>query len=179
MQHRKDRQRKCLSFTFMRKLLAFSLVLAGACASSNSTTTSQDARAVSTKPQVQIMQIGGVPPAARNVRGNISVQYAVEIGNTSAEAITLKAITLKRINVQSVNEGGAYTVRHSQPFDKLITASDRQVVEFFAPAYATGMSVAGANGPVTVRVVAEFEGPRGRFQQVITQVVNTNPVPGQ
>jgi hypothetical protein len=157
----------------MRKLLALSLVFAGACASGNST-TSQSSSAASIKPQVQIMQTGGVPPAARNVRGPVNVQYAVEIGNPSTEAITLK-----RINVTSVTDGGAYTVRHSQPFDKLIPAGDRQVVEFFASANATGLSVAGANGPVTLRVIAEFEGPGGGFQQVVTQVVNTNPVPGQ
>jgi methylglyoxal synthase len=81
--------------------------------------------------------------------------------------------------VSSVTDGGAYTVRHSQPFDKLIAASDRVVVEFFAPVYATGTSVIGANGPVTVRVIAEFQGPRGGFQQVVTQVVNANTPVGQ
>lgn len=157
----------------MRKLLALSLLLAGACASGTST-TSQSSGATSVQPQVQIMQIGGVPPAARNVRGPVSVQYAVEIGNPSTEAITLK-----RINVQSVTDGGAYTVRYSQPFDEQIPAGDRQVVKFFASANATGLSVSGANGPVSLRVTAEFEGSHGGFQQVVTQVVNTNPVPGQ
>jgi hypothetical protein len=156
----------------MRKLaIALSLVLVGACASGNDTNAtsnnSTDANAPSPAPQVQIMQIGGVPPAARHVRGGVSVQYAVEVANPSSEAITLK-----RINVQSVSDG-AYNVRHSQPFDKLIPASERHVVEFFAPAYASGNSVVGANGPVTVRVIAQFDGPRGGFQQVVTQVVNS------
>lgn len=156
----------------MRKLaIAFSLVLVGACASGNDTNAtsnnSTEANATSPAPQVQIMQIGGVPPAARHVRGGVSVQYAVEVANPSSEAITLK-----RINVQSVSDG-AYNVRHSQPFDKLIPASERHVVEFFAPAYASGNSVVGANGPVTVRVIAQFNGPRGGFQQVVTQVVNS------
>jgi hypothetical protein len=166
-----DRQ-KCLSFTFMRKsLIALSLVLAGACASGNGTNATNNnqtaANATSPAPEVQIMQVGGVPPAARHVTGGVSVQYAVEVANPSSEGITLK-----RISVQSVSDG-AYSVRHSQPFDKLIPASERHVVEFFAPAYASGNSVVGANGPVTVRVIAEFVGPRGGFQQVVTQVVNS------
>jgi hypothetical protein len=155
----------------MRKqLIALSLVLVGACASGGTSATSNNrtaANATSPAPEVQIMQVGGVPPAARHVTGGVSVQYAVEIANPSSEAITLK-----RIGVQSVSDG-AYTVRHSQPFDKLIPASERHVVEFFAPAYASGNSVVGANGPVTVRVTAEFEGPRGGFQHVVTQVVNS------
>ena len=170
-QYPEDRQ-KCLSFTFMRKtLIALSLVLVGACASGGGTNATSNnktaANATSPAPEVQIMQVGGVPPAARHVRGGVSVQYAVEVSNPSSEAITLK-----RINVQSVSEG-AYNVRHSQPFDKLIPASERHVVEFFAPAYASGNSVVGANGPVTLRVIAEFDGPRGGFQEVVTQVVNT------
>lgn len=156
----------------MRKLaIALSLVLVGACASGNGTNAtsnnSTEANATSPAPQVQIMQVGGVPPAARHVRGGVTVQYAVEVSNPSSEAITLK-----RINVQSVSDG-AYNVRHSQPFDKLVPASERHIVEFFAPAYASGNSVVGANGPVTVRVIAQFEGPRGGFQQVVTQVVNS------
>ena len=161
----------------MRKLLAsVSLVLLGACASGNSTnatSNTKSANAPSVEPEVQIMQIGGVPPAARHVRGGVSVQYAVEVGNPSTEAITLK-----RVSVQSVSDG-AYEVRHSQPFDKLIPASERHVVEFFAPAYASGNSVMGANGPVTLRVTAEFRSSRGSFQHIITQVVNSRSSVGQ
>ncbi len=167
--------------TFMRKLLAsVSLVLLGACASGNATNATSNtasdtksANATSPAPEVQIMQIGGVPPAARHVRGAVTVQYAVEVGNPSTEAITLK-----RVSVQSVTDG-AYEVRYSQPFDKLIPASERHVVEFFAPANATGNSVTGANGPVTVRVTAEFRSSRGSFQHIVTQVVNSTSSVGQ
>ncbi|HEX8616002.1 MAG TPA: hypothetical protein VF911_00335 [Thermoanaerobaculia bacterium] len=158
-----------------RKLLALSLVLLGACASSgnstnandnssnNSTATTSNAKTV--QPTVEIIQKSGVPPAARHVQGGINIQYAVRVGNPSTDAITLR-----RVSVQSVSEG-AYTVRHSQPFDVVVPASEREVVEFWAPAQA-GNTVTGANGPVTVRVVCEFTGPKGTFQEIVTRVVN-------
>jgi hypothetical protein len=162
----------------MRKqLLALSLVLLGACASTgnstnatannnsstNNRTATADAKTVT--PTVEIIQTSGVPPAARHVQGGINVKYAVRVGNPSQDAITLK-----RISVQSLSDG-AYTVRHSQPYDRVVPASEREVVEFWAPAQ-TGNSVTGANGPVTLRVVCEFSGPKGTFQEIVTRVVN-------
>ena len=41
----------------------------------------------------------------------------------------------------------------------------------WAPAQ-TGLSLVGANGPVTLRVTTDFDSPVGRFQQISTQVVN-------
>lgn len=159
----------------MRTLLALSLVLLGACASgtntTDATTNTSDREASSgansVEPTIEIVQTSGVPPAARHVRGGISVQYALRVGNPGAEAITLK-----RVSVQTVTDG-AYIVRHSLPFDVAIAASEREIVRFWAPAQ-TGNSVVGANGPVTLRVTCEFDGPGGRFQEVVTRVVNAS-----
>ncbi len=159
----------------MRKqLLALSLVFLGACASSNDrgTTASTNnnnatgANAQVAEPTIEIIQTGGVPPAARRVTGGINVEYAVRVGNRSNEAIRLR-----RITVNSVTEG-SYTIRHAQPFDVSIAAGEREVVKFFAPANATGQSVTGANGPVTLQVRAEFQSSAGGFQTVVTRVVN-------
>ena len=46
-----------------------------------------------------------------------------------------------------------------------------EIVEFWAPA-RTGLSLVGANGPVTLRVTTEFDSAVGKFQQIVTQVVN-------
>lgn len=147
---------------FMRRLYVVALAVAflGACASS---------RAHSSRPhaQIAIVQTSNVPAVARHVTGGLAIHYAARVGNPFSEKITLT-----RISVQSITQG-AYTVGpHSVPFNVVIAPDTAQDVQFWAPAQA-GNSIVGVNGPVTLRVVAEFDSePYGRFQEIVTRVVN-------
>ncbi|MDQ3281984.1 MAG: hypothetical protein M3Q69_11290 [Acidobacteriota bacterium] len=149
----------------MRKLVGGSLLLLAlsACSSisTNSTVKAEH------RPQIQIVQTSGVAIAARYVDGAIGVRYAVRVGNPSPAQITLR-----RVTVQSVVEG-AYNVNpYSVPFNVDVASQAHQDVQFWVPA-VTGLSVTGANGPVTLRVTCEFTSEaNGRFQQVVTRVVN-------
>lgn len=147
----------------MRKLLAVSLLfLSAACASQRNNLKGDIA-----DPGIQIIQTSAVPPAARHVEGGLLVSYAIRVTNHATEPITLR-----RISLQSMSEG-AYHVSHAASYDLAIPAAQSQDVELNAPAQ-TGRSLVGANGPVTLRVTAEFDSPRGRFQQIVTRVVNAN-----
>lgn len=114
---------------------------------------------------IQIVQTSSVPTAARYVQGGVSVQYAVRVTN-----LTDETITLRRVTVQSLGEG-AYHVQHTMSYDVGVGPQQAQDVQFWAPAQ-TGRSLVGANGPVSVRVTAEFDSKKGKFQEIVTRVVN-------
>jgi hypothetical protein len=147
----------------MRKLIAASslLLVFAACASQRDNATAQLA-----KPQIDLVQTSGVPTAARHVQGGMNIHYAARIANRAAEPITLK-----RITVQSMSEGAYNVGPHSVPFNVEIGPDNYHDVEFWAPA-RTGQSIVGADGPVMLRVTAEFDSPVGKFQEVLTRVVN-------
>ncbi|HYH06620.1 MAG TPA: hypothetical protein VEK11_06095 [Thermoanaerobaculia bacterium] len=142
----------------MRKLLAASLLLLAACASQGKASRASIAG-------IQIIQTSEVPAAARYVQGGVNVQYAVRVTNLVDEPLTLR-----RVTVQSLGEG-AYHVQHSMSYEIPVGPAQEQDVQFWAPAQ-TGRSLVGANGPVTVRVTAEFDSKRGRVQEIVTRVVN-------
>lgn len=156
----------------MRKLLALSLVLAGACASSSSDNRPKaiDAKqhTEALRPQIEIAQTSGLAVAARYMEGSFSVRYAVRVTNPSAAQITLRRVTVSSVT------GGAYDIGpFSMPFDLAVASTQHQDVQFWAPAVTSPYSVVGANGPVMLRVVCEFDSVAdGRFQQVVTRVVN-------
>lgn len=146
----------------MRKLLAVSLLLlTAACASQRTNATRHLA-----DPGIQIVQMNGVPPAARFVQGGLNVQYAVRVTNHADEAIKLR-----RVTVQSMSEGAYHVGPHSVAYDLTVAPQQAQDVQFWAPAQ-TGSSLVGANGPVTLRVTCEFQSQYGAFQQIVTRVVN-------
>ena len=145
----------------MRKLVAVPVLLLflTACASSSNAT------AKLLKPEIRIQQISGVPAAAQHVEGGLSVQFALRVANRSEEPITLQ-----RVSIQSLSEG-AYHVNSAVPFDVRVHPGQFEIVEFWAPA-RTGLSLVGANGPDTLRVTTQFDSAVGKFQQIVTQVVN-------
>ncbi|HEX2062235.1 MAG TPA: hypothetical protein VHK90_15970 [Thermoanaerobaculia bacterium] len=146
----------------MRKLLAVSLLfLAAACGSQRTNATRHIA-----KPGIQILQMNGVPPAARHVQGGLNIQYGVRVTNHSDETIKLR-----RVTVQSMSEGAYHVGPHSVAYDLTVPPHQAQDVQFWAPAQ-TGRSLVGANGPVTLRVTCEFDSQYGRFQEIVTRVVN-------
>lgn len=144
----------------MRQFLAASLLLLAACG------TSRGNAAKTIKPEIQIVQTSSVPQVARFEQGPLNVRYAVRVTNPSAETITLK-----RVTVQSMSEGAYHVGPHSTPFNVVIAPDQHQDVAISAPA-RTGMSLVGANGPVSLRVTAEFDSAAGKFQHIVTRVVN-------
>lgn len=144
----------------MRKLFVLPLLLIAviACATRKAPKTAM-------RPEVVITQVSGVPPVARFTTGAMSVRYRVRVLNNAKEPITLQ-----RVNIDSLGIG-AYVVNHSAPFDVSIDPSRSREVDFWAPTERSE-NVSGANGPVTLRVVASFNAPGGRFEDVTVQNVS-------
>lgn len=147
----------------MRKLIAVSslFIVFAACASQRDNTTAQ-----LTKPQIDLVQTSGVPAVARHVQGAMNIHYAARIENRANAPITLK-----RLTIQSLSEGAYIVGPHSVGFNVEIAPDNYHDVEFWAPA-RSGQSIVGADGPVMLRLTAEFDSPQGKFQQVSTRVVN-------
>lgn len=152
----------------MRKLncltlvLALSLAVLSGCASGK-----RDNRAAGIiQPDLVIRQIGGVPIAARNQQGPISVNLEVDVINRSAEPITLQRITLETVGL------GAYNMPStSRPFDQTIAPGHVETVRLQLTGQAQG-TIQGANGPVTMRGIGYFDTEFGKFQKVFLQQLN-------
>jgi hypothetical protein len=143
-------------------LLFFAFCLFG-CASSSP----QQKTAPLTEPEIRISQISNLAEAAAHMSGNISVQYQVEIANTSKVPITIK-----RIDVISIGEG-AYTLRPSSyPFDAALKPGETTALQFWASAVIGDPTIIGANGPVSLRVTTQYDTPDGRAQSVVVQQVH-------
>lgn len=120
-------------------------------------------------PELQIQQLSAVPPVARQITGGLPVQYALAVQNRASHPITLK-------NVALVSMGyGAYDLpQTSRGFKTVIQPAQTEVVQFWASANIPLASTVGANGPVTLRVTAQFDSPVGQFQEVVVQQVHPN-----
>jgi hypothetical protein len=144
----------------MRTLLAVVLLLLGACSTHKKLNDP-------TRPQIDIIQTSNVATAARHMRGGMSVQFSVRVENPSKDEIRLR-----RVTIESLTEGAYHIAPYSLPFDVAVAAAKHENVQFWAPA-RTGLSVVGANGPVTLRVVCDFDSLSGdKIHQVVTRVVN-------
>jgi hypothetical protein len=120
------------------------------------------------EPEITIYQLSNVASVARNDQGPLSVQYALEVRNPGKDPLHLS-----RATVQSIGYGAYELPSHSQAFDVAIPAGKSTTVKFWANGF-TNPSVVGANGPVTLRVAAEF-GPDGNhYQRTVVQTVNAN-----
>lgn len=123
------------------------------------------------RPEVRITQISGVPLAARYSLGGMSVRYRVRVYNNAKERITLERVAIDSIGM------GAYAVSHFASFNLAIEPARSNEIDFWAATQRTE-NVSGANGPVTLRVVASFQTPsRRRFQDVTVQNVNAMGLP--
>jgi hypothetical protein len=145
----------------MRKLFAVALLFLAACASTR-------AKGPVASPQIRIAQISGIPAAARGVSGSIPVRYAVRVTNTATETITLRRLTVQSIGSGAYNLGGT-----SLPYSEEIVAGAAREVEFWASAFVSDPTILGANGPVTLRVIAHFDSPNGEFDEVVVQQINS------
>ncbi|MGZ5493630.1 MAG: hypothetical protein ACXW3E_09185 [Thermoanaerobaculia bacterium] len=154
----------------MRKsAVAVIVLLLAACSSMKSDSGLGATKVNIAKPEMQIRQLSTVAVAARYVEGGLPIQYALKVLNHAGEPITLKQVTVSSMGY------GAYDVpQTSRPFSAVIQPEQTQVVDFWVPANVENVSLVGANGPVTLRVVAYFDSPVGQFQEIVVQQVNAN-----
>jgi hypothetical protein len=119
-------------------------------------------------PDINIYQVSRVAVGTEHDTGPISTQFAVEVKNKMTEPLNLR-----RVAVQSIG-GGSYTLpSYSQAFNETIAPGETKRVAFWAPAFVSLNTVAGANGPVTLRASLEFEAGGKKFQRVEVQNVGT------
>ena len=143
------------------------LLLATACSSMKSDSGLGATKVDIAKPEMLIEQLSTVPVAARHVEGALPIQYALKVLNHASDPITLKQVTVMSMGY------GAYDVpQTSRPFSAVVQPEQTQVVDFWVPANVQNVSLVGANGPVTLRVIAYFDSPAGQFQQIVVQQVN-------
>jgi len=137
----------------MRKMiLPAVMVVLAACASSN------NAKVDIPQPDVEVQQLSSAPVVAQHVTGGISINLGVAVTNRADIPITLK-----RVNVQSVGTGGYNVPPNSRPFDKVIQPGSTEQVAFWVGGNADP-SVAGVNGAVALRVITQFDSPKGAFE---------------
>lgn len=155
----------------MRRTLValFAIAVAAGCASSPAR---QAARAAddAVRPAIVLTQLSSVPTAARHVEGNLPIQFRMSVTNNAPHAIVLKSIY-----VQSVGAGAYAIAPTSRPFDVRIEPDRYETVEFWVPAFIESASIVGANGPVTVRAMIDFDADGRKFQETVLQQVNAMP----
>lgn len=148
-------------------LAVIALFMLSSCASMQSDSGKGSATVNIPKPDMQIQQMSSVPVAAAHIEGGLPIRYALAVQNHAGSPITLKQVTIVSMGY------GAYDVPSaSRPFKAVIQPEQTQVVDFWVPANITTASLLGANGPVTLRVMATFDSPDGQFQHLIIQQVN-------
>lgn len=145
--------------TIMRNVLMLTaLLLASGCATNDATSASD--------PEISIAQLSRVAEGMQYDTGPVTVHFAVEVRNPTTDPLRLD-----RVDVQSIG-GGAYNLSsHSQAFDVTIAPKESRSVDFWAPANASP-TVAGANGPVTIRAMLEFDAAGKKFQKVVIQSIS-------
>jgi hypothetical protein len=123
------------------------------------------------EPDMVIAQMSSVASVARHETGGTPVQLIVQITNNATQPITLK-----RVQAQSIGQG-AYTITEgmsdnsAHPFDVLIPPTATRSVSFWVAAIAND-TIIGANGPVTLRMIANFDSPAGKFRSIVVQQVH-------
>lgn len=117
------------------------------------------------QPEIEMYQLVG--PADLNYpSGRIEVQYAFRIENRSAEPIKLT-----QVQMAPMGAGGPYVVqRWTYHINRTIAPNATEDVAFWAHAFAEGDAYAlDANAPVSLRAVAMFDSPAGRFRKILTK----------
>lgn len=150
----------------MRKLilLAVLLIAVAGCG------TGSKSSAKAGRPEVRITQLTVMPVAARHTTGGMPVQYRVRLRNNGTTPLTLERVTIVSVG------SGAYEVSHTAPIDLTVEPEQSREKDFWAPTELSE-SVAGANGPVTLRVVAYLKNASGTFEDVTVQNVNAMGMP--
>ena len=142
----------------MRRAAPVLLLLVLGCASSHP---------AHAEPELRLVQLSEIPEAARNVTGPIPVQYHLTIHNT-----TPAPLRLRHVDLQSMGDG-AYTLpATSRAFDTTIAPGATEEIDLVGTASIGTPTISGANGPVTIRIVAQFDAVNGPFQTVVVQQVH-------
>jgi len=139
------------------------------CASSRSESGLGSAKVDVTDPEIQITQLSMVPGAARYISGGLPIKYSVKVANHDKQPITLT-----RLDVRSIGMGAYTLASTSRPFKMKVAPDGLMAAEFWVPATIDDVTVYGANGPVTLSCVAQFDSPVGQFQRVFVQQVHDN-----
>ena len=140
-------------------LISIAILLAAACGTTNNMKTKI------ADPEVHLVQTSAQPTIAEHVTGGVPIAFALSVTNHADIPITLK-----RINVQSMGSGGYNVPPTSRPTDKAIAPGATEQIEFPVAAYATD-SVAGVNGAVAMRVIAQFDSSVGAFENTTVHQV--------
>lgn len=122
--------------------------------------------------EVEFAQVYG-PGDLGLVRGanTMNIEYAVRIGNRSAEPITLR-----RISVSSVGTGSYRLRPEEQVYDETIAPDAAGIVKLSARGYFVGTSTGEASRePVTLRAILYFDAPAGSFRRIVTQNIGQFP----
>jgi hypothetical protein len=133
-----------------------------ACGSSGSGADVPTAETIGTvAPETELVQLVG-PEQLNWEVGQIEMKYALRITNRAAEPITLR-----QIQIQTVGLEGPYSIpQTSYFFREPVTPGVTRPVEFFAKAYSEGNRYnIDAQAPVSIRIIAFFEAPKGNFRQ--------------
>jgi hypothetical protein len=151
----------------MRKTtIVAAVLLIAACSSSQQSSTEE--------PEITIVQLSSVSPAASQVTGGVSVEFGMKVKNTLDQPITLK-----RVEVKSQGYGAYDLPTTSIPFNEVIPPGMSQEVTFMGAANIATASMVGANGPVTLRALVQFDSPAGGFRTVVVQNVHSGTGLGQ
>lgn len=116
-------------------------------------------------PEIEVVQLSSVADAARNNSGTLPVQFRVTIHNT-----TKIPLQLKRIDLQSLGYGAYSLAPFSRAFNDVIDVGESKATDLWTTG-AVNSTISGANGPVTIRAIVQFESSEGRFQTVLVQQV--------
>jgi hypothetical protein len=142
-----------------RSLALLAIILVAGCASS---ATSNGGPPL----QLTLLQRGAPVPDVFYFRGPVNVAYDLAIKNPTNEQYTLS-----RLDIRSIGPG-AYRIRTgSQPMRQRVNPNGVTSVHLSTWAQSTGGFISSGE-PVSVRVIAQFDGPGGRFQKVFTQTLS-------
>jgi hypothetical protein len=144
----------------MKRILALlAIVLVAGCASSAISNAGPPL-------QLTLLQRGAPIPDVFYFRGPVNVAYDLAIRNPTNEQYTLS-----RLDIRSI-DAGAYRIRTgSQPMRQRVNPNGVTSVHLSTWAQSTGGFISSGE-PVSVRVIAQFDGPGGRFQKVFTQTLS-------
>jgi hypothetical protein len=138
----------------MRKIFFSALIVVlAACASGDKT-----AKVDIPQPDIAVEQLSSTPAVAEHVTGGVPIYLGVAVTNRANVPITLK-----RLNIQSMGSGGYNVPSQSRPINKVIPPEGTDQEQFWVSGYADP-SVAGVNGAVALRVIAQFDSPKGAFE---------------
>jgi hypothetical protein len=133
-----------------------------ACGSSGSGADVPTAEKIGTEaPGIELVQLVG-PEQLNWEAGQIEMKYALKVTNRTTEPITLRQIQIKTVGLE-----GPYSVPQSSYFfrEPVAPATTRDI-EFFAKALSEGDRYrVDAQSPVSIRIIAYFEAPKGNFRQ--------------